>query len=84
MKNLLITVLALSFLYACGQPEQNAAVEAKIQNYTWSLVTTWPKNYPGLGMAPERFSKFVEEMSQGQLKVKVYGAGEICSCHGSV
>jgi TRAP-type mannitol/chloroaromatic compound transport system substrate-binding protein len=43
MKNLLIIGLALSFLAACGQAEQNAAVEAKIQNYTWSLVTTWPK-----------------------------------------
>ena len=58
MKNFLITGLALSLLMACGQAEQSTAGEAKAQNYSWSLVTTWPKNYPGLGMAPERFSKF--------------------------
>ena len=46
------------------------------------MVTTWPKNYPGLGMAPERFSKLVDEMSQGQLKVTVYGAGEFVPAMG--
>ena len=65
MKNFLITGLALSLLIACGQAEQSTAGEAKAQNYSWSLVTTWPKNYPGLGMAPERFGNLVEEMSQG-------------------
>ena len=53
MKNFLIIGLALNLLMACGQAEQSTAGEAKAQNYSWSLVTTWPKNYPGLGMAPE-------------------------------
>ena len=44
--------------------------------YRWRLVTSWPKNYPGLGMAPERISDLVEEMSNGQMKITVYGAGE--------
>ena len=61
MKNFLIIGLSLSLLMACGEAEQSIAGEAKAQNYSWSLVTTWPKNYPGLGMAPERFSKLVEE-----------------------
>ena len=43
MKNFLITGLALSLLMACGQAEQSTAGEAKAQNYSWSLVTTWPK-----------------------------------------
>ena len=59
MKDFLITGLALSLLVACGKAEQGTTDEAKAQNYSWSLVTTWPKNYPGLGMAPERFSKLV-------------------------
>ena len=33
-------------------------------------------------MAPERFSQLVEEMSQGQLKVTVYGAGELVPAMG--
>ena len=82
MKNFLITGLAISLLLACGQAEQNTAGDVKVQNFSWSLVTTWPKNYPGLGMAPERFSKLVDEMSQGQLKVTVYGAGEFVPAMG--
>ena len=82
MKNFLISTLVLSLLIACGAPEQSKINESKIKSYSWSLVTTWPKNYPGLGMAPERFSTLVEEMSQGQLKVKVYGAGELVPAMG--
>ena len=43
--------------------------------YKWNMVTTWPKNYPGLGLAAENLSKYVDEMSNGRLKIKVYGAG---------
>ena len=35
------------------------------------------ENFPGLGTAPERFAKNVALMSQGQLEVKVFGAGEL-------
>ena len=43
------------------------------QTFKWSLVTTWPKNYPGLGMAPERLADLVNEMSNGRLQITVYG-----------
>ena len=45
--------------------------------YQWKLVTTWPKNLPGLGATPENFARYVEEMSDGRLSIRVYGAGEI-------
>lgn len=45
--------------------------------YNWKLVTTWPKNLPGLGAAPENFARYVNEMSGGRLQVRVFGAGEI-------
>ena len=45
--------------------------------FEWKLVTTWPKNLPGLGSAPENFARWVNEMSGGRLKVDVYGAGEL-------
>ena len=44
---------------------------------SWKLVTTWPKNYPGLGMAAENFAVMVDKMSAGRLKVKVYGATQL-------
>ncbi len=46
------------------------------------MVTTWPKNFPGVGMAPENFSKMVDEMSNGRLKIKVYGSGELVPAFG--
>lgn len=47
------------------------------KTYNWKMVTTWPKNLPGLGTSPERMAKKIEAMSNGRLKIKVYGAGEI-------
>ncbi len=45
--------------------------------YTWKIVTTWPKNLPGLGSGPENFARMVGEMSNGRLTARVYGAGEM-------
>ena len=52
------------------------------QQYTWKLVTSWPKHFPGLGAAPENFAKLVEAMSGGRMKITVYGAGEIVPALG--
>ena len=52
------------------------------QRFEWKLVTTWPKNLPGLGTAPETFARLVGEMSNGRLTVRVYGAGEIVPALG--
>jgi TRAP-type mannitol/chloroaromatic compound transport system substrate-binding protein len=52
-------------------------VGASGERYQWKMITTWPKNFPGLGMAAENFARSVEEMSNGRLTVHVYGAGEI-------
>ena len=43
----------------------------------WKLVTTWPKNLPALGTAPERLAERVAAMSAGRFKIKVYAAGEL-------
>jgi TRAP-type mannitol/chloroaromatic compound transport system substrate-binding protein len=43
----------------------------------WKLITTWPKNLPGLGNGPETFARMVHEMTGGRLRIRVYGAGEI-------
>jgi len=43
----------------------------------WKMVTTWPKNFPGLGTGAEYLARIIGEMSGGRLTVKVYGAGEL-------
>jgi TRAP-type mannitol/chloroaromatic compound transport system substrate-binding protein len=64
---------------AGGKPGQNSPVSAGAsgEQYHWKMITTWPKNFPGLGFAAENFSRAVKQMSNGRLTVHVYGAGEI-------
>lgn len=52
------------------------AVHAK-KVIKWKMVTTWPRNFPGLGTGANFLAKIIEEMSGGRMKVKVYGAGEL-------
>jgi TRAP-type mannitol/chloroaromatic compound transport system substrate-binding protein len=41
------------------------------------MVTTWPKNFPGLGTSAERLAKRITAMTKGRLTVKVFAAGEL-------
>lgn len=52
------------------------AAHAKSQ-INWKLITTWPKNFPGLGTSANTLAKLITDMSGGRLRVKVYGAGEL-------
>ncbi len=53
-----------------------AVAEAKAE-FKWKMVTTWPKNFPGLGTGANNLAKLITEMSGGRIKVKVYGAKEL-------
>ena len=59
-----------------------SGVESSVQMYEWSLVTSWPKHFPGLGTAPEVFAENVRKMSGGRLNIKVYGGNEIVPALG--
>jgi TRAP-type mannitol/chloroaromatic compound transport system substrate-binding protein len=41
------------------------------------MVTTWPKNFPGLGTGAENLAKRITAMSDGAVDVKVFAAGEL-------
>lgn len=43
----------------------------------WRMVTSWPKNFPGLGVSAENLARRITEMSGGKLTVKVFAAGEM-------
>lgn len=86
----LVTVLGLYTSEIAGQKNADKSGAQAVENgdsgqnqnqtqtrYEWKMVTSWPKNFPGLGTAPERFAKSVTEMSQGRLTVKVFGAKEL-------
>ncbi|MBO0343665.1 TRAP transporter substrate-binding protein [Roseibium limicola] len=44
---------------------------------TWRMVTTWPKNFPGLGVGAQRLADRITKASDGRLTIQVYSAGEL-------
>lgn len=54
-----------------------APVVAAKAKYQWKMVTTWPKNFPGLGTGANHLAELINEMSGGRIEVKVYGAKEL-------
>jgi TRAP-type mannitol/chloroaromatic compound transport system substrate-binding protein len=77
-------LLSILVLASCGgasdtgnNSTDNAKSAAPAEKIKWKLVTSWPKNFPGLGKGPETFAEYVNEMSGGRLEVRVYGAGEL-------
>jgi TRAP-type mannitol/chloroaromatic compound transport system substrate-binding protein len=45
--------------------------------YDWRMVTTRPKNFPGLGTGANLLADFITKGTDGRLTVKVFGAGEV-------
>lgn len=69
---------ATTAMTACGQKDEpkTAAVQP-METVEWKMVTTWPKNFPGLGTGANRVAELINDMSGGRIHVKVYGAGEM-------
>ena len=57
------------------KPAKSAAVSKGI--IQWKMVTTWPKNFPGLGTGAQRIADSITTMSDGQLTIKLYAGGEL-------
>ncbi|WP_442976493.1 TRAP transporter substrate-binding protein, partial [Rubrimonas sp.] len=43
----------------------------------WKMVTAWPKNLPGPGVAAQMLADRITALSGGRIKVTLYAAGEI-------
>ncbi|MEL6258654.1 MAG: ABC transporter substrate-binding protein, partial [Pseudomonadota bacterium] len=62
---------------ACGQSDTSPGAPAVVaKRRRLNMVTTWPKGLPGLGTAAERVAEKIETLSDGQITVKVFAAGE--------
>jgi TRAP-type mannitol/chloroaromatic compound transport system substrate-binding protein len=80
MKTNSLVIMAMILVSCSGEggqdtPAAGAGADTKV--YRWKMITTWPKNLPGLGTAPENLAKKLRAMSNGRLDIKVYGAGEL-------
>ncbi|MEK9684494.1 MAG: TRAP transporter substrate-binding protein [Rhodospirillaceae bacterium] len=77
-------ILAGSGLAIAGATAAKAGghkkVEAPMINkglLQWRMVTTWPKNFPGLGTGANLLGDLITKGSGGRLTVKVFGAKEV-------
>ena len=57
-----------------GLHPKNSLAKTKIK---WKMVTSWPKNFPGLGAGAETLARYINKLSGGSLEVKVFGANEL-------
>ena len=74
-------VAAAGLISACnngGSPDKPAESTKTIKKKReWKMVTTWPKNFPGLGTGAQRIADNITNMSDGRLTVKLFAAGEL-------
>jgi len=73
------TLAGGTLLSGCGKDKEAAGSgEKKARTeYKWNMVTTWPKDFPGLGTGANTLAAKINEMSGGRMQVTVYGAKEI-------
>ncbi|MCT8999169.1 TRAP transporter substrate-binding protein [Chelativorans intermedius] len=48
----------------------------------WKMVTAWPKNLPGPGVAAQMLADRITALSGGRLEVELYAAGELVPGNG--
>ncbi|GAB4178746.1 MAG: TRAP transporter substrate-binding protein DctP [Geothermobacteraceae bacterium] len=72
LKKATVATAAAAAATTIGAP----AVHAK-KTYTWKMVTTWPPHFPVLGEGADKLAEWVEKMSDGRLRIQVYGGGEL-------
>ncbi len=71
---------AAGLLSACAKPgnSQPACEEdGGGETFEWKMVTSWPRDFPGLGTGANRLAESINRLSNGRLKVKVYGGNEL-------
>lgn len=76
-----VTALGGASVLDCRRKGSNssssaASIHLSKKSFEWTMVTTWPRNFPGLGTGANRLAKRITSMSAGRLKVNVSAAGE--------
>jgi TRAP-type mannitol/chloroaromatic compound transport system substrate-binding protein len=76
-KALSMTALGFSALSSCSSEEEESPLNSFSKRYRWNMVTTWPPNFPIIGEAIQEFCEKIHILTNGQIKIKVYHAGEL-------
>lgn len=64
---------------AAGALATPALAQGKMQ---WKMVTAWPKNLPGPGVAAQMLADRITTLSGGRIEVKLFAAGELVPGRG--
>jgi TRAP-type mannitol/chloroaromatic compound transport system substrate-binding protein len=67
-----VAVGATTLISGCEKNRDNNIQIKRSKKTTLRICTSWPANFPIMGEGIERFSKRLEKISQGTLRVKVY------------
>ncbi|MGD9264277.1 MAG: TRAP transporter substrate-binding protein [Lysobacterales bacterium] len=71
---------AAGLLAGCGQStvtSEACGKQASAETFEWKMVTSWPRDFPGLGTGANRLAEYITRLSNGRLSVKVYGGNEL-------
>jgi TRAP-type mannitol/chloroaromatic compound transport system substrate-binding protein len=64
--------------FGCTQEKKvEAPAVVPKKTYEWKMVTTWPPHFPILGEGADKLAEMIGKMSDGRLKIQVYGGGEL-------
>ena len=55
----------------------NSSKSSEKTEFKWKMVTSWPKNFPGLGTGAENLARLINGLSNNRIKIKVFGANEL-------
>ncbi|MEO1251270.1 MAG: TRAP transporter substrate-binding protein [Pseudomonadota bacterium] len=67
----------------CGTPAGLETLTGAVRRREFKMVTTWPKDFPGLGAMAERTARFISDLSGGAMSVKLFAAGELVAAFES-
>lgn len=70
-----LKLAGLTAILETGKASAKTGIKAE---YNWKMATAWPKGLPGAGTGALLAARIIEELSEGRISIKVYGAGEIC------
>jgi TRAP-type mannitol/chloroaromatic compound transport system substrate-binding protein len=71
---------AAGLLAGCGQRTATSEAcggQVSSETFEWKMVTSWPRDFPGLGTGANRLAEYITRLSNGRLSIKVYGSNEL-------
>ena len=73
----LLKLGTMGYLTACSDPNRLEVNATTDEYFNWRMATTWPPNFPGLGAGALNLKRYIEDASQGRIRIELYAANEL-------